>query len=690
MQVTLQADQRPKQKPQKHDSGSSSKRTIPIGERAWTDVEPGKHSLSDYRVSKKLIHLLRHGSLPRDNDGAIEFWRIKDHLQDHVVFLSSLVWRKVEERHGQEEEDTRKDFSIVLILQEQFCTSELSKVIQDAALLILHCRTMSLFRTVSSSTFITSDVQSMYVPSSIQDWYGEDKIWATDRQYSFCLWISWTKNTRILIRSTWMHHVLHNTCTTHGRNIKIRCIGSTPTLLWRKDWSSIRHDRTPSFFTKHSQLIVFRTLFGWKLERSYTRKYICHLDLRQRSPWNMTGWKHWSKKFPNQGQPDPNPDHDRTGRPVVCRDESHERSTAVCSEQESHPRFSREGQNLILKDEIYHNRTERPVVCRDTDHERSMLNEVDIGFRIPRLPHSVVKQADNYSGRELVKKIKNHPHRQPLQRDLQQNNAYNTFSATSKKMIQDMGNVELFELFETNPQKQCKECLLYWSQGIVYCTCGHLLKESAASRGVIQYTLNLLSNQNYVIKIMSSRRDLMAIDMGKLKNKDTFILPLVEKEMHQEAFSRDPRSFLETSWISWISTRTWSRWRGLYQDGRACAKKISPIIWRKQNTIDTKRIGEFLSIILEDPDQWGDRSDFNDALSTLNRLHQESGEIQLRPVPFWKSQYWHQSSSSSSSWWQLERFLAELIIIQRKSTNELMCKADMMGTGRPVVCRLWI
>ena len=28
------------------------------------------------------------------------------------------------------------------------------------------------------------------------------------------------------------------------------------------------------------------------------------------------------------------------------------------------------------------------------------------------------------------------------------------------------------------------------------------------------------------------------------------------------------------------------------------------------------------------------RSDFNEALSTLNRLHQESGERQLRPMPY--------------------------------------------------------
>ena len=112
-----------------------------------------------------------------------------------------------------------------------------------------------------------------------------------------------------------------------------------------------------------------------------------------------------------------------------------------------------------------------------------MLNEVDIDFRIPGLPHSVVKQAENYRVRELVKKIENHPHRQSLQRDLQQNKAYNPFSGKSKKMIQDMGNVELFELFETEPKTQCKECLLYWSQSIVYCTYGHLLKESEANRG---------------------------------------------------------------------------------------------------------------------------------------------------------------------------------------------------------------
>ena len=39
-----------KAKPQKRDSASSSTRTIPIGERTWTDIQPQEYSLTDYLV----------------------------------------------------------------------------------------------------------------------------------------------------------------------------------------------------------------------------------------------------------------------------------------------------------------------------------------------------------------------------------------------------------------------------------------------------------------------------------------------------------------------------------------------------------------------------------------------------------------------------------------------------------------
>ena len=121
-------------------------------------------------------------------------------------------------------------------------------------------------------------------------------------------------------------------------------------------------------------------------------------------------------------------------------------------------------------------------------------------FRIPGLPHSVVKHAQSTSVRELIQKIENHPDRHALQQDLRQNQAYNPFNPESKKMIQEVGNIELLELFETDPKTQCKACLSYRSAGIVCCTCGHLLQETVANRGFIEYTLDLLSIPEYVIK----------------------------------------------------------------------------------------------------------------------------------------------------------------------------------------------
>ena len=78
--------------------------------------------------------------------------------------------------------------------------------------------------------------------------------------------------------------------------------------------------------------------------------------------------------------------------------------------------------------------------------------------------------------------------------------AYNPFTTTTKQMIEDVGNVELLELLQTDPETQCKTCLSYWSEGIVYCTCGHLLKEIVANRGFIEFSLDLLSIPEYVIK----------------------------------------------------------------------------------------------------------------------------------------------------------------------------------------------
>ena len=144
-------------------------------------------------------------------------------------------------------------------------------------------------------------------------------------------------------------------------------------------------------------------------------------------------------------------------------------------------------------------RTGRPVSGQPTGLF-TQLEEIDIDFRVSGLPHAAVKQAENFRVRELVKKIESHPPREALEADLQQNNVYNPFSDNSKAMIGEMGNVELFELCETIPKVQCSQCLLHSNQGVIYCTCGHLLVESESSQNFNKLRLDALSVPHYVIK----------------------------------------------------------------------------------------------------------------------------------------------------------------------------------------------
>ena len=58
--------------------------TIPLHERRWIDIEPSERNLASYDLSKKVINLLRHNqTVQREEDGAIEFYKIKFYLRNH-------------------------------------------------------------------------------------------------------------------------------------------------------------------------------------------------------------------------------------------------------------------------------------------------------------------------------------------------------------------------------------------------------------------------------------------------------------------------------------------------------------------------------------------------------------------------------------------------------------------------------
>ena len=101
--LRLQADPRLKQNKEDLQLLVHLQGLFPILERAWIDIEPGAQIDQAYPVAKRINTLLRHGELPREEDGAIEFWRLKDDLQNKFEYSqnwSDDVWKSKMARGG--------------------------------------------------------------------------------------------------------------------------------------------------------------------------------------------------------------------------------------------------------------------------------------------------------------------------------------------------------------------------------------------------------------------------------------------------------------------------------------------------------------------------------------------------------------------------------------------------------------
>ena len=129
------------------------------------------------------------------------------------------------------------------------------------------------------------------------------------------------------------------------------------------------------------------------------------------------------------------------------------------------------------------------------------IDDEKIDFNISSVPNAMVKRSHSINVHNLIQQIENHPQRQALQNDLQQHQAFNPFSKESKDAIMAVGNTELCEIVDVEPKSQCRTCLTYWSAGIVYCTCGHLMEDDTTeNKKKISSVLDLFSIPNFYIK----------------------------------------------------------------------------------------------------------------------------------------------------------------------------------------------
>ena len=195
-------------------------------------------------------------------------------------------------------------------------------------------------------------------------------------------------------------------------------------------------------------------------------------------------------------------------------------------------------------------------------------------------------------------------------------------------MIRDVGNVELFELCETIPKVQCSECLLYWNQGIGYCTCGHLLREKSSRhlhRMDIGSSLNPeLCHREGTTSWQSSWED--------WRTKKKPYCPWFKKEMYQKGFWRNSRSpserFKNVRDSQLRIDRTEAK---CIQMDEVAQKDFTA--YRPKSMRDFRRPGPSLNTSGRNAPMKL-RSDFSEALTKMHRLYRESGEERLATDSF--------------------------------------------------------
>ena len=309
--------------------------------------------------------------------------------------------------------------------------------------------------------------------------------------------------------------------------------------------------------------------------------------------------------------------HDGTGQPV----EPSSSSTHIVKEQ-------------FVPEE------NRDIASFNADIEfNRAVDEENIDFNISGVPNSTVKQSHGVNVRSLIQKIENHPQRQALQSDLQQHRQFNPFSKESQDVIKAAGNTELCELLDVEPKAQCKACLSYWDVGIVYCTCGHFLRDDTTEiKKYVKSVLDLFSIPNYYIRKgrphghrcgkKEGDQEYHTANQLKKKCKKREFLSIHDRFIRDARFRKTMIELGRTEEV----IREMDKLANEDHTHHATEEELN--VYRSNWWIRSNFVGSDTMPVRH-------RADFKEALSTLRRLKNEEDQAYY--------QNWWQSSSSS--WW---------------------------------------
>ena len=196
-----------------------------MNERKWIDIEPAEPFLSAYEVSKKVINLLRHNqTVQREDDGAVQFWRIKFHLRNQFPqnqYWSDDRWKAClaagggAERRYQYCTDVSGRILYLRALQGHSGNNLIDPTLQDNV--VNGSGIFHYIYHIGCAFNLHSIINNGLMPG------GQD---SSRRQTVFFLPIDpRDKDHQDPEFLTSLYHVEHNTCTVHGRNIKTRYFG---------------------------------------------------------------------------------------------------------------------------------------------------------------------------------------------------------------------------------------------------------------------------------------------------------------------------------------------------------------------------------------------------------------------------------------------------------------------------------
>ena len=437
-------------------------------------MEPQEHTPKDaqsFTISKKMIALLRHGTLPRDVHGAMDFWRLKK--ENKSGFPNSTHWSiQLWIDHLKTGGGHKKRF--------QFCTNSNRTPILYLRAIQGHSGENPVDPSLLYKVLIAKNFEFIDHVGSCFNLHSfvQGKTYGRDRQTVFLTAVdpmdqNWVEQEGIDLTKPRRAAYKQNWKISQG-------------AVYRVDIGRAQHVALRFFQTLSNAIILFNTLPSICVCRLVSRKTEEILCTRTNSPRpapTITLKSNWRKDWDSKaatssnGQPNQPSRLAHTVTPVV-----------LTSRAELDPQNFEQVQKD--NEEFGHVGSVRP----------KLLVNGSLDLRIQGLSHSEVEESEHGRVRALINQMESHPHQEDVRADLRQNNVYNPFSEDSKKMFREMGNVEYSELCETDLQVQCSYCLSYWAKGIENSICGVCLCHTEEMRRMNTKRFDTMSISNYVIK----------------------------------------------------------------------------------------------------------------------------------------------------------------------------------------------